>query len=98
MDELTSSRREYGATDNNAADSDDESEAPPPTKKQKLIKAGLLFGLFLVIVYVILDYTVSSKDTLKPGLAHSLRRQPNKSQLRISPSAKTRYPWSVDNC
>eukprot|EP00903_Cladosiphon_okamuranus_P008274 g7963.t1 len=32
--------------------------AAPPTKQQKLIKAGLLLGLVLVIAYVILDYTV----------------------------------------
>lgn len=31
----------------------------PPTKQQKLIKAGLLLGLVLVIAYVVLDYTVS---------------------------------------
>ena len=39
------------------ASSDD--EVQPPTKQQKLIKAGLLLALVLVIVYVVLDYTVS---------------------------------------
>ena len=34
-------------------------EVQPPTKQQKLIKAGLLLALVLVIVYVVLDYTVS---------------------------------------
>lgn len=58
MDDVTSSRRGYGTT-NNAYDSDDESVNAPPTKQQKLIKAGVLFALFLIIVYVILDYTVS---------------------------------------
>lgn len=60
MEESSSSRRAYGTT-NNAEDSDDESVAPPPTRKQKLIKAGCLFALFLIIVYVILDYTVSQR-------------------------------------
>lgn len=32
---------------------------PPMTKQQKLIKAGLLLALVAIIVYVILDYTVS---------------------------------------
>ena len=36
--------------------------ATPPTKQQKLIKAALLLGLALVIVYVILDYTVSQRS------------------------------------
>lgn len=36
-----------------------EDESQPMSKKQKLIKAGLLIALVLVIVYVILDYTVS---------------------------------------
>ena len=37
----------------------EDATATPPTKQQKLIKAGLLSALALVIVYVILDYTVS---------------------------------------
>lgn len=31
---------------------------PPPTRQQKLIKAGLLVVLILMIGYVVLDYTV----------------------------------------
>lgn len=59
---LAASNRGYGAAA--AEDSDEESvAAPPPTKKQKLIKAGLLLGLVAVIVYVILDYTVSGRET-----------------------------------
>eukprot|EP00904_Undaria_pinnatifida_P013388 jgi/Undpi1/917/HiC_scaffold_10.g04381.m1 len=45
---------------------------PPQTRQQKLIKAGLLVGLILIIGYVILDYTVPGlgfvADTLKDFL------------------------------
>ena len=49
--------------------------ATPPTKQQKLIKAGLLLGLALVIVYVVLDYTVSqpTKQMSSEGAACSTR-------------------------
>ena len=48
----------------------DDETATPPTKQQKLIKAALLLGLALVIVYVILDYTVSQRSN------HLLLRSP----------------------
>lgn len=35
-------------------------EATKPTQQQKIIKAGLLFVLVAIIVYVIIDYTVSA--------------------------------------
>lgn len=35
-------------------------EATKQTQQQKIIKAGLLFVLVAIIVYVILDYTVSA--------------------------------------
>lgn len=40
-------------------DMEEESDPMMMTKKQKLIKAGLLLALVAVVVYVILDYTVS---------------------------------------
>lgn len=44
-------------------ESDEEETDPAQTKQQKLIKAGLLFSLVAIIIYVILDYTVSIHTT-----------------------------------
>ena len=48
------------SNDNKPMITEDDVAAMPPTKQQKLIKAALLLGLALIIVYVILDYTVSN--------------------------------------
>ena len=54
----------------------EDATAAPPTKQQKLIKAGLLLGLVLVIVYVILDYTVSHAElTSRVNAADGTRDQ-----------------------
>lgn len=39
---------------------DMEETNPPATKQQKLVKAGLLAVLAVIVVYVVLDYTVST--------------------------------------
>ena len=39
---------------------DEVEETPEEIRRKKLIKLGLLFMLVLVVIYVILDYTVSS--------------------------------------
>lgn len=38
---------------------DEEDTNPPATRQQKLIKAGLLAVLVAIVLYVVLDYTVS---------------------------------------
>lgn len=46
---------------------------PPPTRQQKLIKAGLLIALILMIGYVILDYTVRIYRTCMEWYDHRRR-------------------------
>lgn len=48
---------------------DMEQTSPPATRQQKLIKAGLLLTLVAIIIYVVLDYTVSILvGTVEPSL------------------------------
>lgn len=42
------------------SDATNDNGSPPLTRQQKIIKAGLLLALILIVVYVILDYTVST--------------------------------------
>ena len=42
-----------------AAEDEREDVESPPSKQKKLVKFGLLLALIVVIVYVVLDYTVS---------------------------------------
>ena len=57
---MVSSKPEVHGTANQDVEASSDDENQPPTKQQKLIKAGLLLALVLVIIYVILDYTVSA--------------------------------------
>lgn len=41
-----------------------EETSPPATQQQKLVKAGLLCALAAIVVYVILDYTVSAPSSV----------------------------------
>lgn len=54
---ISSNREQHSIAVTGASDNDTAPE--PPTKKQKLIKAGLFLLLVIIVIYVILDYTVS---------------------------------------
>ena len=41
-----------------------EEDNPPATKQQKLIKAGLLGVLVAIVIYVVLDYTASTINSV----------------------------------
>ena len=38
----------------------EEDVSPPATRQQRPVKAGLLFALAIIVLYVVLDYTVSA--------------------------------------
>lgn len=61
-------------------ESDAEDTELPATRQQKLIKAGLLFSLVAIIIYVVLDYTVSWRTAVcirvPAAQAEALRQNP----------------------
>lgn len=56
---MTTSHSDENSTTVLPVESAVEDTEPAATKQQKLIKAGLLFALVAIVVYVIIDYTVS---------------------------------------
>lgn len=86
---IPTSNSEARMISSNAIEMDDHEEAnnPGATKQQKLIKIGLLALLVIIVIYVIIDYTVSLCRLVICNYARSCIRVCR--QLRLSLFART---------